>query len=111
MSRYYDMNGQPLELMDAMRLFEGRSNAERVAKTEHDHVTVSTVHLVIDHGYGDGPPLIFETMIFGGQHADEQWRYSTREEAEDGHHRACEIAFNVPVDDRAPAVVSESETP
>lgn len=27
---------------------------------------VSTVFLGLDHNYGDGPPLLWETMVFGG---------------------------------------------
>lgn len=55
-------------------------------------VRVSTVFLGLDHGYGGGPPILFETMIFGGPHNEEMWRYSTWEEAEAGHARAVEIA-------------------
>lgn len=29
-------------------------------------VNVSTVFLAIDHAFGDGPPVLYETMIFGG---------------------------------------------
>ncbi len=46
---------------------------------------VSTVWLGLDHQFGDGPPLIFETMIFGGPHDQAQWRYSTKQEAKEGH--------------------------
>jgi hypothetical protein len=47
---------------------------------------VSTVFLGIDHRLlGDGPPLIFETLVFGGPLADEMDRYSTWEESEAGH--------------------------
>ena len=54
---------------------------------------ISTVFLGLDHAYDVGPPLIFETMIFGESHAldQEQWRYATREEALEGHARAVEI--------------------
>jgi len=50
-------------------------------------VNVSTVWLGLDHQWGDGPPLIFETMVFGGRGklADAQQRYATREQALAGH--------------------------
>lgn len=64
-----------------------------VGKTCRDGVRVSTVFLGLDHNYGDGPPLLFETMIFGGEHDASQWRYSTWEEAAEGHRAACELAF------------------
>ena len=54
-------------------------------------VTVSTVHLVFDHQYSDGPPLIFETMVFGIADDNPQWRYSTEEEAKLGHQKVVEL--------------------
>lgn len=56
-------------------------------------VRVSTVFLGLDHQFDDdGPPLLFETMIFGGKHDGYQERYSTWEEAEAGHKIALAIA-------------------
>lgn len=56
---------------------------------------VSTVFLGLDHQWGDGPPLLFETMIFrDGDVPDvaelNEWqdRYSTWAEAEAGHAAA-----------------------
>lgn len=46
---------------------------------------VSTVFLGIDHQYGSGKPILFETMVFGGLLDGEQVRYCTWEEAEAGH--------------------------
>lgn len=66
-----------------------------VAKTgsrEEGKVFVSTVFLGLNHQWGYGPPLLFETMIFGGEHDQYQDRYSTWEEAEAGHKKACEMA-------------------
>jgi len=55
-------------------------------------VRVSTVWLGLDHGLGwSDEPLIFETMIFGGNHDGYQERYSTEEEARAGHQRAVEL--------------------
>lgn len=52
---------------------------------------VSTVWLGLDHSFGeDGPPLIFETMVFPkkGIWVDvDMERYSTEEEAVQGHQR------------------------
>ena len=64
-----------------------------------DGTRVSTVFLGIDHNFGgDGPPLLFETMVFppepdyGGDLYME--RCSTWEEAEDMHKRAVEKFSN-----------------
>jgi len=56
---------------------------------------VSTVFLCLDHSFlNDGPPIVFETMIFGGKHDDFQERYCTYDQAEEGHKRAIEFVFN-----------------
>jgi len=55
-----------------------------------DRVRVSTVFLGLDHNhFDDGPPLLWETMIFGGQLDGEQSRYTSRAEAVEGHQRMC----------------------
>ena len=48
------------------------------------NVHVSTVFLCINHGWF-GPPLWFETMVFGGPYDMYQQRYETYEEAINGH--------------------------
>lgn len=64
---------------------------QRVGRTEVGEHLVSTVWLFgIDHQYGDGPPLIFETMIFGDPWNNELRRYSTEEEAMRGHLEAVD---------------------
>jgi hypothetical protein len=56
-------------------------------------VRVSTVFIGLDHRiFGDGPPLVFETMIFGGPLDQEQWRYSSWDDAETGHKAAVRKA-------------------
>lgn len=61
-----------------------------VAKTTLPGCEVSTVFLGLDHSFGSGPPLLFETMVFGGPFDQEQDRYSTWAEAEAGHARIVE---------------------
>ncbi len=73
--------------------FEDRNN-RRVAATERGGVRVSTVFLGLNHNWMvSGPPLLFETMIFGGPHDQYMDRCSTWEEAEQMHQRACQLAF------------------
>lgn len=65
----------------------------KVARTElPDKVVVSTVFLGLNHQYGEGPPLLFETMIFGGPLDQQMNRYSTWDEAEKGHQEMVEKA-------------------
>ena len=88
----YGMDGQPISWDEAMRLFEEDRDKRIVEQTMVGDIKVSTVLLVINHNFGDGPPLIFETMIFGGEHDQFQERYRTWEEAEAGHKRAVALA-------------------
>jgi hypothetical protein len=53
---------------------------------------VSTVFLGLDHGWRDGPPILFETMIFGGPLDESQWRYSSYDDAMVGHTMAVKKA-------------------
>ena len=64
----------------------------QVARDEFDGITVSTVFLGIDHNFSGGPPLIFETMVFGGGLTEYQTRYATWDEAEAGHRDALALA-------------------
>lgn len=61
----------------------------RVVQTEVGSVLISTVFMGLDHRFiGEGPPLIFETMILGGRKLpvnEQGLRYSTLEEARAGH--------------------------
>ena len=86
-SLYYDREGKPIDADEWTRRFAQTESLEyRVVQLdEFDDVRVSTVWLGIDHSHGEGPPLIFETMIFGGPHDGYQARYSTEAEARAGH--------------------------
>ena len=65
----------------------------RVARTEIGDISISTVFLGMDHRMtAEGPPVLFETMIFGGPRDQYQERYCTWYEAEAGHKRAVELA-------------------
>jgi hypothetical protein len=70
--------------------FEDRDK-RRIALTEIGDAKVSTVFLGIDHSFGGGAPVLFETMIFGGEHDEYQERYHTLEEAMIGHERAVSL--------------------
>lgn len=84
---YYSRAGEPIPQEAALPLL-GSVDERRVAGDDvvvwgEAELTVSTVHLVLDHNFGAGPPLIFETMVFPG--ADLWDRYSTEEAALAGH--------------------------
>jgi hypothetical protein len=76
--------------MDTWGFWFGKHNDERiVGRWTFGEIEVSTMFLGIDHGDGDGPPILFETMIFGGPWGGQMRRYSTWDEAERGHMRVC----------------------
>lgn len=82
----------PADLLTWARWFEGADRRVNETLVNSD-IRVSTVFLGIDHDFvGNGPPLIFETMIFGGLHDQWQDRYSTWEEALAGHADAVRRA-------------------
>lgn len=62
-----------------------------IGRTIIGDVKVSTVFLTIDHQFNDGPPVLFETMIFGGEHDQWQDRYCTYQEAIIGHLEAIDM--------------------
>jgi hypothetical protein len=106
MSEHYILDGKkavPTDLMTWGRWLETVREGRVVARTgDRSLVQVSTVFLGLDHSFGDGPPMIFETMIFGGEHDQWQERCSTWEEAEAMHTKACQIAglpspFDIPL--------------
>lgn len=72
-------------LLEWGRIFE--SDVRVVAWSGNSSKYVSTVFLGLDHSFWDGPPLVFESMLFIDGHGDEMDRYSTWAEAEAGHKR------------------------
>lgn len=94
--RYYDRQGNVITMDEWIALIEpskgGSPAYKRVAFDEFPGgVEVSTVWLGLNHAFRPGPPLIFETMIFGGPHNEYQVRYTTEEEARQGHEVACQL--------------------
>jgi hypothetical protein len=64
----------------------------RVDETEIGAVRISTVFLGLDHNYTRrGPPILFETMIFGGRLDHFQNRCATWAEAEAMHAEAVRL--------------------
>jgi hypothetical protein len=102
---YYGLDGQPISRDEFVKLWRLRQVARgqanhgeslpeddpsRIGSDRVGDAWISTVWLGIDHGYGHGPPIIFETMIFGGRDDGFQARYATKEAALAGHRRVVE---------------------
>lgn len=81
-------------MMEWARWLETHHDERVVEKTallhpKHGSVLISTVFLGLDHNFTqEGPPLIFETMIFGGKLDQYQDRCSTWDEAIAMHAKA-----------------------
>jgi hypothetical protein len=84
--RFYNMDGEPIDLLEYVRLME-TPEATRVGWDVVGEINVSTVLLCIDHAFTGGPPLIFETMVFGESSPMDQYmrRYATLADAQEGH--------------------------
>ena len=92
---YYILNkrGQPLPIGDVLEWGKWFATTNRItARKRIGSVRVSTVFLGLDHSFGGGPPLLWETMIFGGPHGDCKWRYSSLKDALAGHKDAVLLA-------------------
>lgn len=92
---YYILDGhQVIEEPDMLKWskwFDSGSN-RRIAETTYpDGVYISTVFLGLDHrfsGSSNAAPIVFETMIFGGEHDGYSDRCCTWEQAEEMHRIA-----------------------
>ena len=81
---------KPVDLMTWAKWFDTANR--HVAKNHVGDQFVSTVFLGIDYNWGEGPPLLFETMILGGKNDQYQERCSTWDEAEKQHAAALAVA-------------------
>lgn len=92
--QYYKLNPdhsvEPIEgVLNWARAMEETNR--RVALTEvAPGIRVSTVFLGLDHSFFEGPPLLFETMVFNDYDEAGCYRYTTWAEAEVGHMEVCE---------------------
>jgi len=84
-------DGDPVPCNDLLTWGKWMETGERrIARTQIDDVSVSTVFLGLDHSFGGSTPILFETMVFGGPLDQEQERYATRKEAQAGHDKMVE---------------------
>jgi len=93
-----DDKGQPVICDDLMTWGRFMASSDRRVAQDMDegdtttgvHVRVSTVFLGLDHNYdGEGPPVLWETMVFGGVMDQEQVRYTSLADALAGHQEMC----------------------
>jgi len=92
----YILDGKTPKLeMDLIKWARWYSKADRIVKqTEVNECKVSTVFLGSAHSFNGEQPMLFETMIFGGEHDGYQERCSTWEQAEKQHDDAIKLIFS-----------------
>jgi hypothetical protein len=95
----YILDGHtPVPVEDVLtwgRWFE--TTDRHIDETALGEVRVSTIFLGLDHNFwGQGPPILFETLVFGGPLDGEMDRYSSWDEAEAGHAAMCARVRAIP---------------
>jgi hypothetical protein len=95
-----DNNNKPVAkpVSEAAEWLDEHPSRKIVKQEDIDGIHVSTVFLGLDHAMPwekDKTPVLWETMIFGGTHDQEyQERYTSYEDAVEGHKVAVQIAIN-----------------
>lgn len=64
----------------------------RIARDERDDVIVSTIFVGLDI-YGAQTPMLFESLVFGGEHNGRRQIYGSWIEAAEGHARLVKDVF------------------
>ena len=98
MSRWYilDNNNKPVAkpVLEAAQWLEDNDHRRTVKRDEIGDILVSTVFLGLDHAWNSDVPVLWETMIFGGEHDQYQERYISYEDAVEGHQKALNLVNN-----------------
>ena len=95
MAEWYGLDGQPISITEAEALLASpdRIIAKTILTTDRGRVKISTVFLVLDHSYlGEGPPILWETMTFGGPEDLHERRYSSKADAIAGHQEMVNLS-------------------
>ena len=90
---FTEVDGAPMEEPDVDRWLLWRRCANRVVdQTTIGGVMVSTVFMGINFRCSDGPPLLYETTVFGGIYNMDKKLSETRAQALVAHRQAVELA-------------------
>jgi hypothetical protein len=102
MSYWYilDNNNRPVpaKVLESGKWMEDNPSRKIVKQEDIGNVHISTVFLGLDHAMPwdkDKTPILWETMIFGGEHDQYQARYTSYKDAVEGHKNALKLVNNV----------------
>jgi hypothetical protein len=95
MSKWYilddENNPVPSTITDYVK-WEEDNLEKRIVKQEYiGDIRVSTVFLGLDHAWIGETPILWETMIFGGEYDQYQVRYTSYDAALQGHEIALSL--------------------
>lgn len=105
MDIYFDWDGRPIDRDEYARLWQLPHHVAHVDLGRRGRV--STIWFGLDVGFPPAPPLIFETMVFGGPLDGFVDRYPTRSTAEAGHALVVRLLRRVHV----PALIHNGRKP
>ena len=97
MSEWYILdnnhNPVPKPVLEAAKWMEDNPNRKAVKQDnleddQGNKIFVSTVFLGLNHAWNSNVPVLWETMIFGGEHDQYQERYTSHKDALEGHKKA-----------------------
>jgi hypothetical protein len=77
------------QMMDSERIIE---------RTFFGEVMVSTVFLTFDHSFESNQPLLFETLVFGGEFDGLMNRYFDYDSAVEGHKVICDKVDRISIE-------------
>lgn len=90
-----DNNNKPVAkpVLEATQWLDDNDHRRTVKRDEFGNILVSTVFLGLDHALlrDDNTPVLWETMIFGGEHDQYQERYTSHKDALKGHEKALTL--------------------
>jgi hypothetical protein len=82
---FYARDGQPMTQAEWMEKFEDMTYRHVAVTAIGEDVEVSTVWIGLDYNFWGGPPLVLETVVFGGDLDGEMRRYPNENAALAGH--------------------------
>jgi hypothetical protein len=89
-----DNNNKPIaaaSVIEAAKWLDENLERKVVKQDYIGDILVSTVFLGLDHAWNSDIPVLWETMIFGGEHDQYQERYTSHEDALEGHKTALTL--------------------
>jgi hypothetical protein len=88
-----DENNKPIRstIVDCGEWLNKNPERKAVKQERIGDIFISTVFLGLDHALNSNIPVLWETMIFGGEHDQYQERYTSYEDALEGHQTALNL--------------------